>query len=281
MANTVVVHGASGHLGRLIVHQLLARGLRADLIVTPVRKTDSKESQALAQLGVRVVIADLLQPATLEPAYNGAHTIIHVPTNSLSTVERVTSVENSLAAAREAKVERFVAISIGNGRADSVNRIAPIALHLEAATRFSGLNWLIIRMGLYAENQEMAYKYASQTGVLGQPARGSDRVPWITRADIAAGIAAATLNWELHGRVFDLEGSNALSFNEIALKIGEISGKKVSFKQLSEEEFAAPMVPHLGPAVASIVSKLVSSFNDAARAGEFHETNDLFELTGK
>ena len=59
--------------------------------------------------------------------------------------------------------------------------------------------------------------------------KGTDRIPFITRAEIARGIAAAVLQWDLHGKVYDIEPNIAHSMDEIAGFISEVSGKKVHF----------------------------------------------------
>jgi len=277
MAHTVVVHGASGHLGRHIVDQLLERGQPKDKIVTPIRKLDSDAGKELARLGVKVVQGDYLDKASLEKAYVGAHSVIVVPT-ATGTLERITAQENAYAAAKTAKVTRVIAVSFGNGKVDSLNLLQPAYLHIESAARTSGLQWLVIRMGLYVENQEASFKHAVETGILSATAKGTDRAPYITRLDIARGIAAAVLQWELHGRTFDFEGQAAVSFDELAALVSKASGKKVVFKSLTVDEVAKNLT-HLG-AFAGYVAALYASLAAAAAAGEFSVNNDLYEVTG-
>jgi len=274
-----VVHGASGHLGRDVVDALIARGHPKSSIVTPVRKLDADGSKALAALGVKVVEADLMKKDSLNAAYKGAHTIVFIPIPG-SNIDRIVTQDNSIAAAQAAKVNRFVAVSAGNGSTESEISLTPAYLHLESATRVSGLPWLVIRMGLYAENQEGAFKAAAQYGVLSLPAQPDWRVPFITRHDIAGGVAAAVLNWKLAGRVFELEGNAAVSFSEIAAAIGKISGKTVTFKQLTVDQFAEQIKPFVG-AIAGFYASLTHQLLHSASKGEFGVTNDLYELTGK
>jgi len=276
----VVVHGASGHLGRHIVDELLARGLQAESIVTPVRNLDAPTVKELQKLGVKVVKADLTDKPALIEAYKGAHTVVHVPI-AAGTLDRIVAAENSIQAAQAAKVGRFVAIGAGNGRTDSLITIAAPYLHLEAATRGSGLPWLIVRMGLYAENDEALYKEAAQTGVLVHAAKPGDRTPYITRRDIASGIAAAVLRWDLNGKTFDLEGQASISWEEQATKLSVVLGKKVVYKQVSLDEFANALSKYYGPAMAKWAAPVKLSLSDAANAGEFVVNNDLYELTGK
>jgi len=275
----VVVHGASGHLGRNVVDALIARGHPKSSIVTPVRKLDADGSKALSALGVNVVQADLMNKDSLIAAYKGAHTIILIPIPG-SNIDRIVTQENSIAAAQAAKVSRFVAVSAGNGSTESEIALTPAYLHLDSATRVSGLPWLVLRMGLYAENQEGAYKAAAQSGVLALPAQPDWRVPYIPRRDIAGGVAAAVLKWDLTGRVFDLEGSASVSFSELAAAIGKISGKTVAFKPLTVEQYADQLKPYVG-AMAGFYASLTHQLLRSAGKGEFRVTNDLYELTGK
>ena len=63
---TIVVTGATGHLGQLTVQALLARGVPAQDIVAGGRNTDAL--QELAGLGVRTAVVDYTDPATLRAA---------------------------------------------------------------------------------------------------------------------------------------------------------------------------------------------------------------------
>ncbi|MCT6953432.1 NAD(P)H-binding protein, partial [Salmonella enterica] len=63
---TILVTGASGHLGRLVVERLLARGAAASDIVAGAR-TPAKA----ADLGVRVVELDYTKPETVAAALEG------------------------------------------------------------------------------------------------------------------------------------------------------------------------------------------------------------------
>jgi len=236
----------------------------------------------LQKLGVKVVAGDLQDKASLIAAYKGAHTVVYVPIPT-APLERIQATENALAAAQANKITRFLTVSFGNGRADSVNLLQSSYLHMEAATRAlsaAGIHWLIVKMGLFAENMAEGYKAAVQSGVLSYPGRGDIRTPWISRKDIARGVAAATLRWDLHSKEYNLQGATAVSNDEVAALLSKLSGKKVAYRQLSIEDYGKVLAPSYGPA-AAFFAAVYASFADAAERKEFAVNNDLYELTGE
>jgi NAD(P)H dehydrogenase (quinone) len=68
---SIVVTGASGHLGRLIVKGLLREGVAASDIIAGARNVDKLAD--LADLGVDVRRLDYTDAASLSSAFAGAH----------------------------------------------------------------------------------------------------------------------------------------------------------------------------------------------------------------
>jgi len=71
---SIVITGASGRLGRLVVHQLLATGTPPAEIVATGR--DIATLADLAHDGVTVRRADFADPSTLDDAFAGADTVL-------------------------------------------------------------------------------------------------------------------------------------------------------------------------------------------------------------
>jgi len=279
------VHGATGHLGHHIIEQLMGHGIAASSICAGVRDMESEKAYKLARKGVKIVYADYMVKETLEKAYQGVHTVIHVPVPSVSTLVRACSAEHSICAAKCAGVTRFVAISVACGaRSDSVVTVAAGYQYLESRTRTSGMEWLVLRMGLFIENNLDTYKAALETGTLAIAAKPNTYVPYISRKDIARGIAAAVVKKNNSGRVYDLENNVAVSYEHIAEILSSISGQKILFKSINApalEQVLKENLPKVMRNKAHDIALISSSLNDAAAAGEFKVSNDLYELTGK
>ena len=107
---STVITGASGHLGRLVVDQLLAAGTSPARIVATGRDVDKLTD--LAQNGVTVRRADFADPITLEDAFAGADAMLLVSTTTVG--ERFGNARNAIDAAVRAGVSRIVYTSIVN-----------------------------------------------------------------------------------------------------------------------------------------------------------------------
>lgn len=78
---SVVVTGATGHLGRLVLDSLLDRGIVPSDITALGRRTDTLESYATA--GVRVVTADYDDPATFDGVFDGADAVLLISSSAI------------------------------------------------------------------------------------------------------------------------------------------------------------------------------------------------------
>ena len=94
------ITGASGQLGRLVVQQLIAKGVPAPQIVALVRQP--AKATALAALGVQVRQADYSQPATLGPALAGVQRLLLISSSEIG--QRLPQHQAVIDAARAAGV---------------------------------------------------------------------------------------------------------------------------------------------------------------------------------
>jgi dihydroflavonol-4-reductase len=104
-----VVTGASGHVGANLVRELLSRGRR-------VRALVHRDARALSGLAVERAEGDVLDTASLDRAFRGAHTVFHLAAVISISGDRsgrvenvnVTGARNAAEAARRAGVNRYV-----------------------------------------------------------------------------------------------------------------------------------------------------------------------------
>lgn len=105
------VTGATGHLGNVLVRELVRRGKRVRALVLP-----DDDARSLAGLPVEIVRGDVTLPASLPPAFRGAEVVFHLAgVVSISSLddERVWAVNaegtrNVVAACRAAGARRLV-----------------------------------------------------------------------------------------------------------------------------------------------------------------------------
>ena len=229
------ITGASGQLGRLVIQQLIARGVPAGQIVALVR-TPAKAAD-LAALGVQLRTADYSQPATLGPALAGVQRLLLVSSSEVG--QRLPQHQAVIDAARAAGVG-FVAYT-SLLRADRT----PLALGgehtaTEAALRASGLPHAVLRHGWYTENYLASVPPALQHGAF-IGAAGEGRIASATRLDYAEADAAVLLAPPASGTVLELAGDEAYTLAEFAAELSRQSGRSVPYVNLPQAEFEAAL----------------------------------------
>lgn len=142
----IAVVGATGNIGRATVKELRALG---EDPVCLVRNAD--KARDVLGADVRTAIADLNDRSAVEKALKGSDRLFVVigGTPQLGELEM-----NVLEAAKAAGVKSFVKLSGGKSvaRPDSGSALGRGHYAVEQALRKSGLDWVILRPGLFMQN---------------------------------------------------------------------------------------------------------------------------------
>ncbi|RJG08296.1 SDR family oxidoreductase [Massilia cavernae] len=268
----IVVTGASGQLGRMVIEGLLERLPAAD-IVAAVRNPDQVND--LAKRGVQVRHADYDKPATLEKAFEGADRLLLVSSSEVG--KRVPQHRAIIDAARRAGVALIAYTSILHA---DVSPLPLAAEHKETEEMLqrSGVPFVLLRNGWYTENYIASVPAALQHGVVLGSA-GEGRISSAARADYAAAAVEVLTRDGQAGRVYELAGDTAYSLTDFAAEISRQSGKAVVYNDLPEPDFKAAL---LGAGVpAGLAALLAESDAGAAKGGLFDDSLQLRELIGR
>jgi NAD(P)H dehydrogenase (quinone) len=267
---SVVITGATGHLGPLVVQHLLAGGLAADQIVA-----GGRHPERLADLGVRTAVVDYDDPAGLEAAFTGAEAVLLVSGSEVG--QRVAQHGRVIDAAKAAGVRRVVYTSAPH--ADTTELVlAPDHKATEELLRASGLAWTILRNNWYTENYVGPVEQARTTGSILTSA-GDGRVASATRSDYAAGAAAVLLGGDHDGRVYELSGDVAWTFDELAEAATTLLGVPVVATKVSFDEHRAIL---LDAGLDEGTAGFVAMLDAGIRRGDLADaTSDLRTLIGR
>lgn len=225
---TLVVTGATGHLGRLVVPALLAKGVPADQVVALGR--DEARLAELAALGVATRKVDYTDAAAVTEALADADRVLLVSGSEVG--QRVAQHQNVIDAAKAAGVELLAYTSIPHA---DTNAMLLAAEHraTEEAVLASGLPYAFLRNSWYVENYSgQLSTYLEHGTVLG--AAGDGKVSVATRADFAEA-AAAVLVAEQPKQVYEL-GGPAVTLTELAATVSEVTGQQVSYTDVPAAE---------------------------------------------
>ena len=159
MTHPILVAGATGGVGRLVVSKLLQRGQPVRIVVR-----DAKKARALFGDGLEIFSGDVRQPATLAPAMDGVSVVIcaigsRSPLGS-NTPQRVDfeGVRNLAQAAAAAQVGRFILVSSisatkPNHPFNAFGKILTWKFEGEQALRRCGVPYTIVRPGGLTDGQ--------------------------------------------------------------------------------------------------------------------------------
>lgn len=269
----IVITGATGQLGRLVIEALLEKKVPAGEIVAAVRTPGNAAD--LAARGVQVRHADYDVPDTLDAAFAGADKLLLISSSELG--QRVRQHKAVIAAAARSGVQLLAYTSVL--RADrSELGLAEEHRETEAALRSSRLPFVLLRNGWYTENYTASVPAALAHGVyLGSAAAG--RIASASRADYAAAAAAVLTAENQQGQVYELAGDAAYDLAELAEEIGRQAGSSIEYQNLPEADYrAALLAAGLPEAVATV---LADSDAAAARGALFDDSGTLSRLIGR
>ncbi len=153
------VTGASGHLGRLAVQQLLARGVPPSGIVAVVRSRATVAD--FVSRGLQVREADYSEPQTMRAALAGVTRLLLV--SSSEAGQRVVHHTNVIDAAKAVRVSRILYTSMLNTDV-ATNPFSADHRASELTLRESGVEFTLLRNGLYAEATQTICANTSPVG---------------------------------------------------------------------------------------------------------------------
>jgi len=266
---TYAVTGTTGHLGPLVVRELLARGVPAADVVALARTPEKA-----ADLGVPVRRADYSDTATLPEALAGVDVLLLVSGSEVG--RRVAQHTAVVEAAKAAGVQRVAYTSIANAD-HSTNPLQPEHKATEDVLRASGLPFTIFRNNWYLENYTgQVPQYLATGEVLGID--GDARIGAATRADMAAATTAALLDEGTAGATFELSGP-PITLAGLAEAVTDVTGTKVAYRDVTPEELTAIL---RGTGLDDGTAGFVVALEESVARGDLDvRSDDLERLLGR
>lgn len=273
MERTFLITGASGHLGGGILDHLL-RHVPAGQLIAFAR--DPRKVERFAAQGVPVRQGDLGDPASLERAFAGVHTVLLIPSVNLGP-GRVMENRNAIAAAKKAGVQHLLYTGVIHHGETGLGPILSDHQQAEADIAASGIPHTFIRNGLYLDVLPMMLGPAHESGVFHYPATKGITVG--LRAELAEATARVLREPALQGGVVELGLPTTTTYAQIADALSRAVGRPVRFADIPFPALREALVG------AGLPAAVADAFTDLARAladGVVHAPmNTLTELLGR
>ncbi|NED80608.1 SDR family oxidoreductase [Streptomyces sp. SID11233] len=269
---SIVVTGATGELGRLVIDQLLTTTPAAGIAAVVRNK---EKAAAIAALGVELRIADYSRPESLDGAFRAGDRVLLISGSEVGS--RVAQHTAVIDAARAAGVAQLAYTGILGGP-DADFLLADEHKVTERLILDSGLPYTFLRNGWYTENYTANLAPVLAHGAVVANA-GDGRIASATRGDYAAA-AAAVLTGEGHlGKAYELSGDVAWSFDEYAAEVARASGKEIVHNDVPA---AAHQEILVGAGLPADFAAILVDVDEAVRRGRLAGTSgDLARLIGR
>lgn len=268
---SIVVTGATGHLGRHVVTQLLEK-VPAEQITAVVR--DEAKAADLAARGVKLAVADYNAPETFGSVFAAGDKVLLISGNEFDK-GRPAQHQVVIDAAKAAGVALLAYTSAPGSLTAS---LADDHRATEKALLASGLTYVLLRNGwyheVYTENLAPVLAHSAVTA-----AAGEGRVSTAGRADYAAA-AVAVLTGEGHeNKTYELGGDESWSQAEYAAELSRQTGKEIGYNPVSVETLIGILS---GAGLPEPVAALFAGVDASIEKGELLITSgDLTRLIGR
>ncbi|MFG2790469.1 SDR family oxidoreductase [Streptomyces sp. NPDC048419] len=268
---SIVVTGATGHLGRHVVEQLLEK-VPAEQITAVVR--DEAKAADLARRGVKLAVADYNSPETFGSVFSAGDKVLLVSGNEFDK-GRVGQHKVVIEAAKAAGVA-LLAYTSAPGSLTAA--LADDHRGTEEALLASGVPYALLRNGWYHENYTENLAPVLEHGAVVQAA-GEGRISSASRADYAAA-AVAVLTGEGHeNKTYELGGDEAWGFAEYAAELSRQTGKEIAYNPVPVETYAGILT---GAGLPGPFAAILAGVDASIEKGELVvSTGDLSRLAGR
>jgi uncharacterized protein YbjT (DUF2867 family) len=229
--DVILVTGATGRIGRLVVDELLRAG-------APVRALTRRPEHASLPAGVEIVAGDFTVPASLDPALDGAAAVFLVWTAATTTAPAVVG---RLAIHPSPRPRRVVYLSAPHQTPhpffQQPNPMRDLHAEIERRLAATSLEVTVLRPGIFASNARHWWAPQIREGdVVRWPYADAETAP-VDERDIATVAARTLLDGRHAGGDYVLTGPESLSQAAQVHAIGDAIGRQLRFEELSPDEF--------------------------------------------
>lgn len=272
--NTYAIMGATGHIGQVIVEELLKKGHRVCAIGRDQVKLD-----ALQDKGAKPISCDFTDESALAEAFKGSDAVFSlIP--PFSTVDNLEAEQDKVGhavqqALSKAKVSRVVNLSsIGAQLSTGTGPILGLSRHEKRLNALPTLNVLHFRPSYFMENVFFYIPLIKSKGMIGSVLKPTLAIPMVATKDVGMKIAGFLHDLRFTNQsVFEFVGPRSITMTEATRIIGKAIGNAtLQYVQTSPQEMEK-YLRSLG--VKSSVSRVFLEMYNAFNEGRIATTQQI------
>jgi uncharacterized protein YbjT (DUF2867 family) len=230
--NTIIILGAGGQVGSMIVRNLVEKNIRPKAVI----RNKSKEEQ-LKTLGAEVCICDLLDGMELEKIIaDGNSLFVLTPENPFSEnplLDTETILANIYKAVRKSKIKHIVGLSSGGAHLKTGSGNLMMSRMLEDAFVALQIKLTFVRPGYYYSNWIGYLDMIKDEGLLPTFFPKDLKIQMIAPSDVALFISNILCSENSCEGIYEIIGPEEYNSADIAKTFGQLLNKNVEVNEIA------------------------------------------------
>ena len=215
----ILITGASGNVGKTVLQAVAKTGAKHRAMYR------SAAEAAKAPAGTETVVADFTKPETLGAALKNVHSVYLV----CSPIPELVQLESNVIDACVAADVKHVVLNSALGAGDYDKSFPSWHRKVEDKLKGTRLSWTILRPNSFHQNVVAFFAPTIRTqGVFYSSMRDAKNSLLDVR-DIAAVAAKSLAGGEHAGKIYELNGPEAINYTELAKKISKVAVREVRY----------------------------------------------------
>ncbi len=236
-------------------------------------RNESKAADLKAK-GIELRLFDYDTPATLASALSGIDKLLLISANEVG--RRTPQHKAVIDAAQQAGVPYIAYTSLLNADHSPLG-LAQEHRETESLIKASGLQYTFLRNNWYSENYLAGVTHTVEIGTL-YGAAGEGKISSAARADYAEAAAKVLTTSGHENKTYELAGSTSFTLADLAGDIADVSGKEITYQNLSAEDYTQALTQAGLP--AGLVDIIVDADIQTEKGAMFSDSKDLEQLIG-
>jgi len=221
----ILITGASGNVGKTVAQEVAKSGAKHRAMYR------SATEAAKAPAGTETAIADFARPETLGAALNGVESVYLV----CSPIPELVQLESNMIDMCVAAGVKHVVQSSALGAGDYDKSFPSWHRRVEDKLRSTRLTWTILRPNSFHQNVAAFFAPTIHSQGVFYSSMRDAKNSFIDVRDIAVVAAKALAGGEHAGKIYELNGPEAIDYTELARKISKVAGREVKYLDIPME----------------------------------------------
>lgn len=253
-----LITGASGTVGNAVLKEVAKSGAKHRAMYR------SAAEAAKAPAGTPTVIADFAKKETLAPTLRDVTSVYLV----CSPIPDLVALESNMIEACVAAGVKHIVLNSALGAGDYPKSFPSWHRQVENKLKSANISFTILRPNSFHQNVTTYYAPSIRAQAAFYGSMGNARVSYLDVRDIAVVAAKALAGAEHAGKIYELNGPEALSYPELAAKISKHAGRPAQYVDIPPEAQRKAMLDQGMPAWQADALLDLQAYYTGGRGGD-------------